>query len=299
MPSATLDTVPGALFYFSPPTDGSEPYNRVNDDPSSTLPLSNWTPEKHTLQIENIRGREDAFTLDEAGFQYFKHPAKHTAFTDDEEIKAEYYPESEELIKELTGASKVVLFDHTIRRRVPGQVDMVGKRQPVKEVHVDQTHPSAIARVHLHCSPSEAPELLKHRFQIINLWRPISHPAFDMPLTLCDYRTVDAKNDLVAVARISSQRRGETYRVKHNPQHRWKYLKGMTPEEFVLIKWSVAPSDCHFNLSADLDLLISFDSTEDKNVSIFTPHTAFQDPTMPEGSPARESIELRALVFYD
>lgn len=126
-----------------------------------------------------------------------------------------------------------------IRRRIPGQVDTTSKRQPVKEVHVDQTAPSAVARVHLHLPPSEAPELLKHRFQIINLWRPISHPAFDMPLTLCDFRTVDKENDLVAVARISPERRGETYRVKYNPQHRWKYLKGMTPEEIVLIKWYV------------------------------------------------------------
>ncbi|KAJ3826634.1 hypothetical protein EV361DRAFT_929000 [Lentinula raphanica] len=279
MPSLTLDTVPGDLFYFSPPSDGSEPYNRVNTDPTSTLPLSNWTPEKHTVQIENVRGREAFYTLDEAGFQYFKHPAGHTAFIDEDQIKAEYYPESADLIKEITGASRVVLFDHTIRRRIPGQVDMVGKRQPVKEVHVDQTTSSAISRVHLHLPPSEAPELLKHRFQIINLWRPISHPAFDMPLTLCDYRTVDTENDLVAVARIAPERRGQTYRVKYNPQHQWKYLKGMTPEEFVLIK--------------------CFDSTEDKGVSIFTPHTAFPDPSAPDDTLPRESIELRALVFYD
>ncbi|KAJ3850755.1 hypothetical protein EV368DRAFT_44629 [Lentinula lateritia] len=279
MPSATLDTVPGTLFYFSAPADGSEPYNRVNTDPTLTLPLSNWSPEKHIVQIENVRDKEASFTLDEAGFQYFEHPSRHTSFVDDDEIKAEYYPESAELIKKITGASRVVLFDHTIRRRIPGQADMTGKRQPVREVHVDQTTSSAIARVHLHLPSSEAPELLKHRFQIINLWRPISHPAFDLPLTLCDYRTVDKENDLVAVARISPERRGETYRVKYNPQHRWKYLKGMTPEEFVLIK--------------------CFDSTEDSGVSIFTPHTAFIDASAPEDTLPRQSIELRALVFYD
>jgi len=279
MPSATLETVTAPLFYFSPPADGSEPYNRVNTDPTSTIPLSNWAPVKHSVQIENVRGKEDAYGLDEAGFQYIKHRSSHTSFTDDEEIKAEYYPESAELIKQLTGASRVVLFDHTIRRRIPGQVDTTSKRQPVKEVHVDQTNASAVARVHLHLPPAEAPELLKHRFQIINLWRPISHPAFDMPLTLCDFRTVDQENDLVAVARISPERRGETYRVKYNPQHRWKYLKGMTPEEIVLIK--------------------CFDSTEKSGVSIFTPHTGFSDPSTPEDSLPRESIELRALVFYD
>jgi hypothetical protein len=278
MPSTTLDTVAGTLFYFSPPADGSEPYNRVNTG-DTDLPLSNWSPEKHTVQIENIRGKEDSFLLDEAGFQYLKHQSRHTTFTDDDEIKAEYYPESEELLKQLTGASRVVLFDHTIRRRIPGQTDMTGKRQPVKEVHVDQTTSSATARVHLHLPPSEAPQLLEHRFQIINLWRPISRPAFDMPLTLCDYRSVDKDNDLVPVARISPERRGETYRVKYSSMHRWKYLKGMTPDEIVLIK--------------------CFDSAQDKDVSIFTPHTAFQDPSMPEGSPPRESIELRALVFYD
>ncbi|KAJ3935007.1 MAG: hypothetical protein NXY57DRAFT_913735 [Lentinula lateritia] len=279
MPSATPNTVPGTLFYFSAPADGSEPYNRVNTDPTSTLPLSNWSPVKYTVQIENVRDKEASFTLDEAGFQYYKHPSRHTSFVDDDEIKAEYYPESAELIKKITGASRVVLFDHTIRRRIPGQADMTGKRQPVREVHVDQTTSSAIARVHLHLPSSEAPELLKHRFQIINLWRPISHPAFDLPLTLCDYRTVDKENDLVAVARISPERRGETYRVKYNPQHRWKYLKGMTPEEFVLIK--------------------CFDSTEDSGVSIFTPHTAFIDASAPEDILPRQSIELRALVFYD
>ncbi|KAJ4487807.1 hypothetical protein J3R30DRAFT_3279841 [Lentinula aciculospora] len=279
MPSATLDTVSGTLFYFSPPKDGSEPYNRVNADPTSTIPLANWTPEKYTVQIENVRGKEDSFLLDGAGFQYYKHPARHTSFTDEDEIKAEYYPESAELIKQLTGASRVVLFDHTIRRRISGQADITGKRQPVKEVHVDQTTLSAIERVHLHLPPSEAPELLERRFQIINLWRPISHPAFDLPLTLCDYRTVDKENDLVPVARISPQRRGQTYRVKYNPEHRWKYLKGMTPEELVLIK--------------------CFDSAEDSGVSIFTPHTAFVDPSAPDDTLPRESIEIRALVFHD
>lgn len=46
-------------------------------------------------------------------------------------------------------------------------------------------------------------------------------------------------------------------------------------------------------------LLCSFDSVRDGSVSLFTPHTAFADPTTPEGTPFRESIEVRALVFYD
>lgn len=43
----------------------------------------------------------------------------------------------------------------------------------------------------------------------------------------------------------------------------------------------------------------SFDSLQDGSVSLFVPHTGFEDPSTPEGTPPRESIELRALVFYD
>ena len=78
---------------------------------------------------------------------------------------------------------------------------------------------------------------MKCRFQIINLWRPIAVPAFDWPLNLCDYRSVDAKEDIFPVSLIYPDREGEVYLLKHNPKHQWKYLKGMSPDEFVLIKW--------------------------------------------------------------
>lgn len=127
-----------------------------------------------------------------------------------------------------------------IRRRRPGEVDdSPQKRQPVPQVHVDQTAESAAARVHRHLPASDAPELLKHRFQIINLWRPISHAAWDWPLALCDYRSVDPEHDLVPTTLKYPDRDGETLSVKYNPNHRWKYLKGMEPDEFVLIKWCV------------------------------------------------------------
>ena len=127
-----------------------------------------------------------------------------------------------------------------IRRRRPGVVDdSPQKRQPVPQVHVDQTAASATARVHRHLPAEDAPELLKHRFQIINLWRPIGQPAWDWPLALCDYRSVDPKQDLIPTRLIYPDREGETFGVKYNPNHRWKYLKGMSPEEFVLIKWYV------------------------------------------------------------
>ncbi|KAG6825686.1 hypothetical protein H0H87_008899, partial [Tephrocybe sp. NHM501043] len=62
--------------------------------------------------VKNIRGKEDNFTLDVSGVQYYTHESQCKNFSNDSEIREIYYPESTELIKKLTGASKVVLFDH-------------------------------------------------------------------------------------------------------------------------------------------------------------------------------------------
>ena len=106
-------------------------------------------------------------------------------------------------------------------------------------MHVDQTAAAAAVRVHQHLPAEDAPELLRHRFQIINLWRPIHHAAFDFPLALCDYRSIDPKTDLVPGDILFPGRKGENNLVKFSPAHRWKYLRGMRPEEYVLIKWCV------------------------------------------------------------
>ncbi|KAG2368956.1 hypothetical protein BDR07DRAFT_1447965 [Suillus spraguei] len=263
-----------------PPPDGSRPYNRVYPDNATGKPIRNWIEDPHDMRVEDVRGKEELYRLDNAGFQYGREAAKHTSFSNDDEIEREYYPESINLIKRVTGATKIVIFDHTIRRRRPGELDnSPQKRQPVSRVHVDQTLAASIGRVHRHLPPTEAPFLLRRRFQIINLWRPISHAAVDWPLALCDFRSVDFEKDLVPVAHIYPDREGETFGVKYNPHYQWKYMKEMTPEEFVLIKCS--------------------DSIQDGSVARLTPHTGFQDPNTPEGTPPRESIELRALVFYD
>ncbi|KAG1883579.1 hypothetical protein F4604DRAFT_1575459 [Suillus subluteus] len=276
MASDTIST----LNYFVAPLDGSRPYNRVNTDSATGKLARNYTLEPHDMRIEDVRGKEELHKLDNAGFQFGREAPKHTSFLNDDEIEREYYPESIDLIKRVTGATKIVIFDHTVRRRRPGESDdNPGRRQPVSAAHVDQTPAAAIGRVHRHLPPTEAPSFLRRRFQIINLWRPISHAAVDWPLALCDFRSVDFEKDLVPVALIYPDHEGETFGVKYNPNHQWKYLKAMTPEEFVLIKCS--------------------DSIQDGSVARLTPHTGFQDPNTPEGTPPRESIELRALVFYD
>ncbi len=253
-PSSTT----AVLKYYVPPADGARAYQHINTDPTTGERPRNFTYQDKDVVVENLRGKESSVSLDTTGFQYVRRPAKHGSFRNDEEIQNEYYPESIELIKELTGASKVVIFDHSkhfrshttevihmaentviaVRRRRPeDKEDTPQKRQPVAQVHVDQTNKSSVARVHRHLPPSEAPNLLQKRFQIINLWRPISHVASDWPLALCDYRSVDPKADMVPTALVYPDREGETFGVKYNPSHQWKYVRDMVPDECVLIKW--------------------------------------------------------------
>lgn len=251
----------GSLNYHLPPADGSRAYHNINADSATGERDRNWVEDPHVVDIENVRGSEDQYKLDVSGFQFGREASKHTSFLNDKEIEAEYYPQCTELIKKLTGASSAVIFDHSefptgshlcamgvltmwtlaIRRRRPGEADdSPERRQPVSLVHVDQTTASSIARVHRHLPPSDAPALLKRRFQIINLWRPISCAALDWPLALCDFRSVDVKKDLAPVALIYPDREGETFGVKFNEGHKWKYMRGMEPDEFVLIKWYVS-----------------------------------------------------------
>jgi hypothetical protein len=132
----------------------------------------------------------------------------------------------------------VVNLSTAIRRRVSGEKGTdPNKRQPVANAHVDQTREAAAVRVNRHLPAEEAAERLKKRYQIINLWRPIAHPAFDWPLTLCDYRSVNWEKDLVPSRLIFADREGETFLVLPNPDHRWKYVSGLRPDEYVLIKW--------------------------------------------------------------
>ncbi|GJJ11653.1 hypothetical protein Clacol_005889 [Clathrus columnatus] len=291
------DTVNTTLYYFQPPFDNSKPWFEVDIDPKTGQRNSNFTLDSQVLEVENVRGHEDEYDLDSSGFRFLKWSSDFTSFNDDAAIKSAYYKESAEIIKKVTGCRRVVLFDHStwtsnfsrrvhtnlpqaIRRNRPGVPDISeDTRAPVPRVHVDQTPEAAARRVHMHTPENIASDLLKHRFQIINFWRPINHSALDYPLALCDYRTIDWDNDLIPTTIKFANRVGENFSVKYSPQHRWKYLRGMRTDELVLIK--------------------CFDSRMDGKTAILTPHTAFIDPTTPKDAPLRESIELRALVFYD
>src|SRR5438270_6774571 len=130
---------------------------------------SNMTYDPHRMRIHDMRPISSDVSLDMQGFALVEQRSAVQDFWDDDEIRRVYYPEAERFITEVTGASRVFIFDHVQRRRVPGSKDRTtgGPRQPATRVHVDHTAKSGPQRVR-DLLPDEAEELLKGRVQVIN-----------------------------------------------------------------------------------------------------------------------------------
>jgi hypothetical protein len=229
----------------------------------------------HRIVIHNGRLHPGGFELEREGFRLVRHDTNVADFYDDAEVRNRYYAEMEELVKAESGASRVVVFDHTLRTGDDALREQKKIREVVPRVHNDYTEWSAPQRVR-DIVPDEAEALLKRRFAIVQVWRPIRHPVESFPLAVADARTVSA-NDLVISERRYQHRVGQTYAIKFNPNHKWFWFARMRREEAIVFK--------------------VFDSEKDGRAR-FTAHTAFDDPTSPPNARPRESIEIRTLAFF-
>lgn len=230
----------------------------------------------HDMAIHDIRPGLSDLSLDREGFVLLNAKTGVKDFYDEKEVEAVYNPEVEKLVMATTGADKVQVFDHTIRV----SSDEARRERQVREivdlVHVDYTDDSGPQRVRDLMSEDEAAQHLETRFAIINLWRSIAGTVQSSPLAMCDARSV-RDEDWVPCGLDYGDRMGEIYNVAHNADHRWCYAPNMTADEVLLFK--------------------NYDSAKDGRAR-YAPHTAFADPTTPDGAPFRESIETRVLAFF-
>jgi hypothetical protein len=252
--------------------DGSKIFT-VTAGPGGTDVRSGGTPDPRRVTIRNGRGKD--FALERDGFHFVRHDTKVKDFFDQSEIKRVYYPEMEALIKAESGAKRVVVFDHTLRTaddelRVSKKI-----REVVRRVHNDYTEWSGPQRVR-DLLPDEADQLLRGRFAIIQVWRPIRHPVETFPLAIADARTLSPDNMVISERRYPD-RVGQTYAITYNPAQAWYWFPRMRRDEALVFK--------------------VFDSLKDGRAR-WTAHTAFDDPTSPPNARPRESIEIRTLAFF-
>lgn len=163
-----------------------------------------------------------------------------------------------------------------------------GPAGPLYGVHVDQSLWASTGVAERWIGVEKATELLKKpRYQIINMWRPIYTVTRD-PLAVCDARSV-VTGDIVHVPVQFPDHLTEAVELRPPPaeegqdgrtKHKWYFKDEMGPGDVMMFK--------------------QVDSVGSDTHSRGTPHCAFRDPKYGEkdGKP-RQSIEIRALVFYD
>ena len=253
----------GDKYYYELATPGSEGRNHGSGSA------------KHEMTVFDGRAWHEPISLDVHGFELRYSPLPPIDFLDAASVTRLYYPVMADLAKRCTGASRIHIFDHTVRHGDPDVRRSTGLKPPARGVHNDYTHWSARKRVR-DLLPDEADGLLDRRFAIIQAWRPIGRPIESDPIAIADARTVTA-DDLVPVPRTAPGRIGETWRALFSPRHQFFYYPFMAPDEVLFFK--------------------VYDSATDGRAR-YTLHTAFELPEPRADAAPRHSCEMRLFAFY-
>ncbi len=258
----TVDNGTPPDYYFYEP-DPSVKLNPPGTDPREVEIFDGWP------QVEK-------FSLDREGFALKPFEASFKTFDDDDAVKSEFYAQVVDFVKRNTGAKRVAIFDHTIRKRMPADLKQqtTVNRPAVLLVHADYTPKSAPQRVR-DIFPEEADALLANRVAFFNVWKPLYEQVEELPLACCDASSHPDADHLMMELKYK-ERTGEIFVSRHSPRHKWYYFPLMQPDQALLLK--------------------TYDS--DIARARFMAHTAFEDPTSPPDARKRESIEVRTMAFF-
>ncbi len=246
-------------------------------EPDPTVQLNPPGTDPHEVDIHDGWPHVDRFSLDREGFELHDFIGRFDQFDDDASIRERFYGQVVDHVRRHTGAKRVVVFDHTNRKRLPAdlKVQTEVQRPAVMLVHSDYTVASGPQRVR-DILGREAEPLLQGRVAFYNVWKPLYQRVEELPLAMCDATTHDPA-DLLRMDLKYRERTGEIYVMRHAPQHRWIYFPNMEAHHALLLK--------------------TYDSSTDGRAR-FMGHSAFEDPNTPPGAPKRESIEVRTMAFF-
>jgi len=277
--STTPDVVEATINYVRPMAE--RPKFHAQDHARDNL---RFDPQRVT--IENARALHDAPSLEREGLTLARQASAIRDFRDADEVRRLYPRELETFIVELTGANRAVMLGGggLVRYTERSRHYKTGMNtQPARFPHVDFT-PSTAPGLVDNVFGSQTEKLRPgQRLVGYNVWRAISLPPQDVPLAVCDARTV-ARADLMPADGVyddgddpSKWRELEAYVVGANPAHRWIYYRDMQPDEVLVFR--------------------AYDNAPAWRAGV--PHSAFDDPSCPAGGPPRVSIEARVFAVYD
>jgi hypothetical protein len=228
------------------------------------------------MDIRDARGL--AMTLDGAGFTLCKHRSAVADFTDRAAVDAIYRQEVVALVAALSAADLVLVSSPGVLRfseRSPksGKLD---NSRPARFAHVDVSDATAAEFAH-RAAPADR---RVSRFVHYNIWRVISPPPQDVPLAVCDARTVTAADLIPADAVFNAPDKPEWsfegIVVAHHPAHRWHWYSDMSRDEALVFKTN----------------------DSDPKWAHCVPHVAFDNPQAGADAAPRASIEMRAIALW-
>ena len=265
--------VEAILNYFA---EASEKPVIYTYEPSPGVPRTTGKSEAHSVLVRNARLAEE-LALDRQGFQLVHQETAVRDFYDRAEVEKVYYREIEALLKEATGAEKVVVFDHQVRNIEFSKQGEKDAREYVRTV-LQRLHREVRTASRAGSSAGGGSGrrdcVIASRDQC--LAADSRTDRIHAPPAVCDARSIDP-NDFVPTDLVYRDKLGEVYRFTYDPQHRWYYFPRLERDEAILLK--------------------CYDSKEDGRAR-FSAHSAFDDPTSSPDAAPRESIEVRALVFW-
>lgn len=271
--SSRSDAIDAELSYMQPMAE--KPVRYLCEPPPRT-PEMNWQFDRRQVRMRNARMVLDQLSLEKQGFVVHRRNPPAIDFDDEQQVRSIYYPEVEQIVRDVTGASSVLVFDHNVRSGSKEERRKRGAFPPARNVHADYTLKSGPQRLRDITGRDFAGSGTEYA-QIINVWRPIRHAVEDDALALCDAASI-AESDLAATDLKYVDRTGEFYSVTFSPRHRWYYVPRMEPDEIFV-----------FNC---------FDTRNPSRTNC-VPHAAFHDPDAPLNAAPRESIEVRTLAFFE
>jgi hypothetical protein len=238
------------------------------------------TLDPRSVSIEDARTRSAPACLSVEGFQLVTHRSSVSDFKDPAEVAAVHAPEIQSLLLQVSGADRVVVNSPGVLRfsEKSAEAGRFNNSYPARFIHVDISDVTA-RRFAERSAPMDGGQPIR-RFAHYNVWRALSVPPQDVPLAVCDARSIQG-SDLIEADAVfdipgSPEWSFEGWVIRYNPAHRWSYFSAMRLDEALVFKTN--------------------DSDPDEPHCV--PHSAFNDPSCPAGGAPRASIEMRGIAYW-
>ncbi|RAH80553.1 hypothetical protein BO86DRAFT_433311 [Aspergillus japonicus CBS 114.51] len=255
-------------------------------------------PKEIDITVTDLRSVSPQPTHASKGYQVVRHttsitPEQFLAAADTEEgkatIEAQYYPEVQKLVTEVTGAAIVIPFGFRVRQQNLNAKNVFAaksKGSSLAVAHVDRDLDNGFLRLQNVVGAEEAERLVRthRRWASVNVWRSIDQAVKQWPLLLINHEKIEDwhyDTHMERLYTINDPSEAETGGKDHDT-----VLKFDPRYEY------------YFASDLDVDEALVF-SSFDTDVTKVVPHGAFWDNDTPEDAPTRRSIEARSFVFWD